>query len=546
MSQELTLNNIVKEYFSNILNIHPELGLEMDIDVSRSLPDMSLEVIEREKGLIRLTLEKLEDIDFEDLSLDGKVAYLSFRDYLRLRLFFIEDWQIWRMYPESLEILVKIIGYIVNSSRYTWEEKVVKLAEYMDDLHKFLELSKQRIKRPLKLLVELSLILITYIKQLLAYLEEEVGKDPKASKVYSKYKVRFDRAMEYLDDYKNWISNLRGKELFDISMGENLYDKLIRVRRIGDSLQSVQQLLKSEINNIMEEINRKLVIMNMSSLRDYMEGVRSVTYRDPYMIVSRYEQIFVETRRHILENNLAELPEIDLDIHVVPVKTSYTTPIFTYKSDIQDGRLKIEIYLRIKDEDDLKWHNDFEARLRVIREIIPGQALVNYYLKTSGSLLQKILDIPHYQVGWGYFVQDMMIDTGVLASSDYELLALIDKYKLAMLAKMDLEVNLGKISHSMAYKHLRNLDGIFSEDEATIGVMEVLMSPSMHLSNYLAYVFYKNIARKLKILSGENFSYRWLVDEVLKYAVTPHKYLEALILRDYAGNIIDREFNMNT
>ncbi len=542
MSQELTLNNLVKEYFSNILNIHPELGLELDIHVSRTLPDMSLEVLEREKGLIKLTLEKLEDIEFDELTLDGKVAYLSFRDYLNLRLFFIEDWQLWRMYPEALEILVKIFAYIINTNKYTWEEKVIQLAEYLDDLHRFLDMSKRRIRRPLKLLVELGLLLIAYLKQLLAYVEEEVGKDPKASKVYSKYKQRFERAIQYLDEYKEWLSGLRSKELFEISMGENLYDKLIRVRRLGNSLQEVQQLLKSDINSLIEAINRKLAVMNMSSLRDYMESIRTPEYRDPYMIMSRYEELFVETRRHLLENNLVELPDIDLDIHVLPVKTSYTTPVFSYNSDIEDGRLKIEVYIRMKDEEDAKWHNRFEAQLRIVREIIPGKALVDYYLKTSGTLLQKILDIPQYQVGWGYFAEDMLIDTGVLSSPDFELLNLVEKYKLAMLAKMDLEVNLGKINHSLAYKHLKNLDGVFSEDEATIGIMEVLMSPSMHLSNYLAYVFYRNMARKLKILSGERFSYKWFADEIFKYAVTPHRYLEALILRDHAHGIVDYEY----
>jgi len=558
MSQEITLNNLVKEYFSSLLQIYPHLGLDLDINISTKLPDMSMEVIDREKGLIKLTLERLEDISFEDLSLDGKVQYLSFRDYLRLRLFFIEDWQLWRMYPESLDILIKILTYILYNPKISLEEKVVQIAEYLDDLHRFLELSKQRIRRPLKLLVELGLLMVTYLKQLLTYIEEEAGKDPKAAKVFSKYKQRFDRAMDYLDDYKNWLTNLRQRELFDISMGEQLLEKLIRVRKLGSSVKRIQNILKADILKIEEEIDRKLAVMNMSSLRDYLESVREVTYKDPYMISSRYEQVFVDTRRLLLENNLLELPEIELDINIVPFRAYYVTPIFSYRTTVLDGKLKIEIYIRVKDEEDAKWHNEFETQLRIVREIIPGSALISYYLKKSGNLLQKILDIPEYQVGWGYFVQDMMVDVGILSGEDMELLNLVEKYKLALLAKMDLEMNLGKITHVQAAKFLKQADGVFSDDEIIIGTMEIMTTPTMHLSNYLAYKFYKRMIRILRGISDEGphaterdmekereskiFNYRWFAEEIFKYAVTPHRYLESLLLRDYASDKIDREF----
>ncbi len=537
MSYDLTLQNLIKEYFSDILSIRPELGIELGINVGKGLSNMSIETLDREKGLIELTLDKLRDIEFEELSIDGKVYYLSFYYYLRLRRFFIEDWQLWRMYPEALETLVKIIGIIISNPNYPLDEKIRIIGDYIKDLPTYLEVSKTRLKRPVRLFVDIGILMLTYLKQILAFIKDEAGKDPKATKAFSKLNEIFERAEEALDKYMEWLVNLRGREVFEVSMGQEVYTKLIRIRRLGEDLKEIHNMIKEDINNLHDEILRRLRAINVSSIQDYLEGVREIHPTEPFKVVSEYENAFVEIRRRILENNFMDIPEIDLDIQILPVKSSYLTPIFSHIASIEGSKLDIEIMLRIKDEEDLKWHNKYEITLRMIREIIPGKALLEFYLKTSDNLLRKILDIPEYKEGWGAYTQDILLELGMISGEDYKIMNLIEKYKMAILAKMDIEINTGRLTHVEAAKALKQL-GIFTDDEVTINIMTALASPSTLLSQYMGYRFFKNLERKLKTVSEKRFSYKWLTDEIMKYSVTPLRYLEALVLKDYSNDML--------
>ena len=537
MSYDLTLQNLIKEYFSDILSIRPELGIELGINVGKGLSNMSIESLDREKGLIELTLDKLKDIEFEELSIDGKVYYLSFYDYLRLRRFFIEDWQLWRMYPEALETLVKIIGVIISNPNYPLAEKIRVIGDYIKDLPTYLEVSKTRLKRPVRLFVDIGILMLTYLKQILAFIKDEAGKDPKATKAFSKLNEVFERAEEALDKYMEWLVNLRGREVFEVSMGQEVYTKLIKIRRLGEDLKEIHNSIKEDINNLHDEILRRLRAINVSTIHDYLDGIREIHPTEPYKVVSEYESAFVEIRRRILENNFMDIPEIEFDIQILPVKSSYLTPIFSHIASIEGSKLDIEIMLRIKDEEDLKWHNKYEITLRMIREIIPGKALLEFYLKTSDNLLRKILDIPEYKEGWGAYTQDILLELGMVGGEDYKIMNLIEKYKMAILAKMDIEINTGRLTHVEAAKALKQL-GIFTDDEVTINIMTALASPSTLLSQYLGYRFFKNLERKLKTVSEKRFSYKWLTDEIMKYSVTPLKYLEALVLKDYSNDML--------
>ena len=173
----------------------------------------------------------------------------------------------------------------------------------------------------------------------------------------------------------------------------------------------------------------------------------------------------------------------------------------------------------------------------MINEVIPGKALLEYYIRTSDNLLRKILDIPEYKEGWGAYVQDVMLNLGLVGGEDYKIMNLIDKYKMAILAKMDIEINTGRLTHVEAAKGLSQL-GIFTDDEVTINIMTALASPSTLLSQYLGYRFFKDMERKLKMISEDRFSHRWFTNEIMKYSVTPLRYLESLILRDYSMDML--------
>lgn len=537
MSYDLTLQNIIKEYFSDMLRIKPELGIEMDINVGSGLSNMSIETLDRERGLIELTLDKLKDIDFEELSIEGKAYYLSFYDYLKLRKFFLDEWQIWRMYPEALENIVKIIGIIISNPKYPLDEKIKMIGEYINDLPSYLEMSKTRLKRPVRLFVDMGILMITYLKQILAYIKDEAGKDPKSTKAFSKLSQVFERSEEALDKYMDWLVNLRGREIFEVSMGFEAFEKLIKIRRLGNDLWNVHNFIKEDINEIHDEIIRRLRNNNLSSINDYLESIREMHPTDPYKIVSEYENSFIEIRRRLLESDLIDIPDIDIDIQILPVKSSYMTPLFSYIVSLEGSKLHIEVMLRIRDDEDLKWHNKYETTLRMVRDILPGKALLEFYLKTSPNLIRKILDIPEYKDGWGAYAQDILIDLGLIEGEDYKIMNLIEKYKMAILAKMDIEVNTGRLTHVEAAKGLKQL-GIFTDDEITINIMTILASPSTLLSQYLGYRFFKNLEKKLKVISEERFKYKWLTEKITRYSVTPLNYLEALILKDYSHDML--------
>jgi len=534
---------IVRDTFYQLLQIHPEYAIGLGYPYEGMLPDLSLDSISREKGLIMLTLEKLRDVDIDSLPFQKKLDLMAFRDYLRLRWFFLDRWPIWRMYPEAPEILYNIMLYTYLDPDLDFPTKVRKIISYLKETPTFLERSKARIKQPVRIFVDVSLLMITSLKHFLYILLDEISRDRQASRIYTSNKRDFDNGLEAVDKYMEWIQSLREREIYENIMGRELYDELIKIRRLYNSLDEVYRMLKRGI----EEWRKKLDVLAQevkadATPHDILKIIYEKTPSSQLSAVSLYERSLVDVRRVIMEKKPLNLEDIPVEISLLPAPATLRLPIFHYYPKISrdKGVEKAVIYVKISEEtEELQLHNPYFVLHRIMREIFPGKHLMFVSAMASGNRVRQMLDLPELMEGWALYADHVMAEYGYTNNPMHNFIRGVEVYRSILLAYVDVAVNIGDLSYTQATKLLMER-GFMSKNEATSSVIQVLLSPTSGLSAYIGFRFLNDLRKRMEGLTSRELDLRWFHNTILKNAVLPLPYLEIALVREYSEYLIEK------
>jgi len=547
MSISSSFDGIVRDTFYQLLEIHPEQAINIGLPFEGKLPDLSEDAIMRERGLIYITLEKLRDVDIDTLSFSKKLDFLAFRDYLKLRGFFIDKWPVWKMYPEAPEILYNILLHVYLNPEETLENKVKMIANYLRDTPGFLEKSKTRVKQPVRIFVDVSILMLTSIKHFLYIMFDEISKDSKASKVYSNYKREIENGLEALDHYIEWLQSLREREIYEYVMGKELYNDLIRIRKLYASVDDAYRLLKKMIEDGRKRLEALAAEVKAgASPKDILEMIYEKSPSNPLAAISLYERAITDVRRILIEKKLISLRDVPVDIVPLPAPASLFLPYFYYYPTVvsEKGIEKATIFVKISDDpDELKQHNAYYVLHRVMREVFPGKHLMYIFNLSSNNMVRMMLDLPELYEGWALYSDHVMAEAGYTDTPIDNFIRALDIYRSILIAYIDIAVNIGDMKHTDASKFLME-KGYMTQNEATSSVIQVLLSPSSGLSAYLGYRYLLDIRRRMESLAGKELDEKWFHNEILKNAVLPLPYLEASLLRGYSDYLLDKLYEI--
>lgn len=543
MSRSSSFEAIARDTFYQLLQIHPEYAIQLGVPYEGGLPDLSKDSIMREKGLIMLTLERLKEVNIDSLPFPKKLDVLAFNDYLRLRWFFIEKWPIWKMYPEAPEILFNILLYIYLDPDETLSNKIKTIASFLRETPAFLERSKSRIQQPVRIFVDVSLLMLTALKHFIYVLHEEVTRDPQASRIYASNKRDIESGLQSLDKYIEWIQSLREREIYENIMGRELYDELIKTRKIYSGLDDIYRLLKR-----MLEERRKRVEAAASDVKpgatpkEVLDMIYEKSPSNQLAAISLYERAIADVRRVLIEKKIVTLKDIPVEVMSLPAPASLRLPIFYYYPTVvrEGGVEKATVFIKIpEDPNELKLHNAYFVLHRIIQEIFPGKHLIYTSLLSSENIVRQMLDLPEIVDGWSLYADYLMSELGYANSPIDNFIRNLEIYRSILVAYVDIAVNIGEMKYAEASKFLMER-GYLTQNEATSSVIQVLISPTSGLSTYLGYRFFLDIRRRMESMAVRELDRRWFHDEILKNAVLPLPYMEIALIRGYSEYLLDR------
>lgn len=528
--------DIVKETFTKLIELHPEQSINIGLGVlDKPLPDLSLDSIPIERGLLQIQLEKLDEIDGNSLPLETRIDYYSFRSYLKLRLFFIDEWPIWKMYPDAPDIAFSMILSVYLSGSISLKEKVKFILHKLEELPSFLEKSKTRLELPVQIFIDAGILSAKNLVALLKGIYNDYVSNPEISKTMVDHKNDFDKAVEVVESYISWLQSMRSKEIRDYSMGKLLYEKLLSLRRLGGSVVELEKEIKKDVETykarllkVVEEIKKG------STPKEIMELISVDSPKTSSVALTVYHQGVLEVKRVITEKNIVTLPDMEVEIEAVPSMIRDVMPIIYYFPSFQQiGELKsAKVLVNVSDEAELlKLHNVYLALHRILRTMYPGYHVIFTKSIEGRNYVRILLDLPEVMEGWSIYADYLMGEYGFLNTLKHKFLRLLTLYRNSLLAYCDIKVNIGEMTHLEALNKLVE-EGFMDKNEAAAHVLKLVIAPTMSLSPYFGFKNIWGLRESLKILLGRYFSDKWFNDTFLKYAVLPLDFLKVLMVNE--------------
>ena len=536
--------SIVKETFAKLIELHPEQSVNLGLGVlDKPLPDLSPNSIPIEKGLIQIQLEKLEEVKVNSLPVETKVDFYAFKDYLRLRLFFIDDWPLWKMYPDAPEVAFSMILSVYLSDDISPKEKMNFIIGKLEELPVFLEKSKSRLQVPVQIFIDSGILSSKNLISLIKGIYNDFVSNLDLSKKMVSSKNIFDKAVEITDSYIAWLQGMRSKEIRDYAMGNKLYEKLLHRRRVYYSLSELEKNIKKDLEYYKAKLLKTCEeIKKGSSPKEVLEFISEESPKTSSVALTLYQQGMLEVKRVILEKNLLTLPDIEVSIEPVPSMIRDVMPlIFYFPSFQQISELKgVKVFINVSDDPELLMlHNVYLSLHRILRMIFPGYHVIFTRSILERNYVRMLLDLPEVMEGWSLYADYIVGEHGFLDSPKDKFIRLLTLYQNALLAYLDIKVNIGEMTHLKALNHLVE-EGFMDKNEAVTHILKIIISPSTSLSPYFGFKGLWNMRESLRILLGEDYNDKWFHDNLLKYAILPVDLLKILLVNEASQLLLNK------
>jgi len=534
MTEANRFDDIVKETYTKLIELHPEQSMNIGLSyLDKPLPDLSKNTIPIERGLIQIQLEKLNDINVNELPMDKRLDYMAFKDYLKLRLFFIDDWPIWKMYPEAPDIAFNMIINVYLKRDISNKEKLRYVLGKLEELPTFLEKSKSRLETPVQLFIDAGILSSQNLMLLVKGIYNDfITKEDISSEVGTKKKI-FDTALNAIESYIEWLQKLREKEIRDFTMGKQLYQKLLNLRRVEDDIEELEKEIVKDMNQYHAQLKRVAGELDKEkNIRNVLNEIMNEYPRTAAVALSLYNHGLLEVKKIIKEKKILDLPEIDVEIVPVPTMIKETLPeIYYFPSFKQAGEIKIvEVYVNLSDEPELlKLHNAYFALHRILQTIYPGYHVIFTRTVLNNNRVRIMLDIPEVYEGWSIYSDFLMAEYNFLTSKKDIFIRQLNLYRNALLAYLDIKVNTGEMKHVEALKKLME-DGYMTRSEAVASILKMVISPSLSLSSYIGFKSIWGLRNAMKEFLKRKYSDRWFNNEFLRNSALPINFMKIILL----------------
>ncbi len=534
MTEINKFEEIVKETYTKLVELHPEQSMNIGLSyLDKPLPDLSKNTIPIERGLLQIQLEKLKDININELPIDKKLDYLAFKDYLKLRLFFIDEWPIWKMYPEAPDIAFNMIINVYLKRDISDKEKFKYVLGKLEELPSFLEKSKNRLETPVQLFIDAGILSSQNLMILIKGIYNDfITKEAISSEVGNKKKV-FESAVNSIEAYIEWLQKLREKEIRDFTMGKQLYQKLLRLRRVEDNIDELEEEIQRDLKTYHNQLQKIAGELNKEkNINKVLDDIMNEYPRTAAVALSLYNHGLLEVKKIIKEKKIIDLPDVDVEIVPIPTMIKETLPeIYYFPSFKQAGEIKVvEVYVNLSDEPELlKLHNAYFALHRILQIIYPGYHVIFTNTILNNNRVRLMLDIPEVYEGWSIYSDFLMAEYDFLKSKKDNFIRQLNLYRNALLAYLDIKVNTGEMKHIDALKKLTE-EGYMSRPEAVAHILKIVISPTLSLSSYIGFKSIWGLRNAMKEFLKRNYSDRWFNNEFMRSSALPISFIKILLL----------------
>lgn len=424
--------------------------------------------------------------------LDADVGRYAAR-WFRFRL---EDLRIWEGMADGAENLGTAIFLLFARAHAPLDERLESIAARLEDVPRYLEASRGRLTRPVRIWNEVEL----EGARALPSLFESVATAPAPESLRRRLEKAAEAAHVAAVEYAGWLEeDVLPRSVDDSAIGEAAFDRLLKHRLLPGSADEILGLGRDYLTRLKEE-RAELVAREWpgSSEGDVLARVRADRAATFAESLAEYRETMGRAREYIGERELVTLPDRDvLEVIETPAFLRPLTPFAAYEPPAYFDESQLGLYYVTPPAtpDAMGENNRASIVNTSVHEAYPGHHLQFACANTHPSLARVLSGFiaDEFVEGWAHYCEQLMFEEGFSSAPAERLVQLNDLIWRACRVVCDVELSSGRMRPQQAIQMLVT-ESRMDVDRATAEVQRYTFTPGYQLS----YLYGRHLLMQLR------------------------------------------------
>ncbi len=504
-------DDLVQEYLDWWVETNPIVGTVLGLhQYDHLLPDGSRDAYIRDIEKIKEFRTRTEAIEESGLSPQKRIEREAVLHSMNMGLYMSEVYRQWESKPTGIDTLGASLFRLYAREFAPLEERLGSITSRIQAMPKYLEESKTKVTKPVKLWVEIEL---ESSKRFPMFLEDILNTGTKvldADKLETLKKAVED-AKVAIEDYEKWMSEtLLPTAIEERRMGEEMFHKVIELKHLGLSVAEIRELgdkyldwCKKRLEELAEEIKPG------AGVEEVRELVKSDHPENFDQVLEKYRESVAESKRFVQENGMIDIPAGEkLTVIETPEYLRNTIPFAAYMMPGKYDQEQEGIYIVTPVEDKpelLKEHSYAGIMNTSVHEGYPGHHLQLTMSNMNPSLTMVLVHSTETVEGWAHYCEDWMKDKGFDDTPEARFVQTIDILWRAVRIIVDVDLHTKKITMEQAIDFL--VDNVGMERPSAVAeVKRYTMHPAYQLCYLIGKHLIVGLKEEIKERMGDKFT----------------------------------------
>ncbi|MEM3736803.1 MAG: DUF885 domain-containing protein [Candidatus Bathyarchaeia archaeon] len=526
MGDSESFDRLAEELFYNIVKMNPIFATYVGLhQYDQLMPDGRKDAIYKRMKLFKEYLDKFEGISQSKLDFERRIDLALVKDFLHLALFCLEEWPLWRMFPDAPDTIGDALFPLLVRNFAPLEIRLRSITERLKNSPRYIEETKSCLEDPVKIYCEISLDTAERLPLFLEQIVEAargVNDNTKSEVEDAAEKVK----CEFLE-YKEWLRCRMKDARDDFAIGPERFEKLLALRGLGMSSSEILKLGEKYFRQEKENLRRYAEIIKPGASVDEVRSLLKSHHPKSFgEALEAYRKEIKRAREFVVRSKFASIPENEeLIVIETPPFLRSTTPFAAYFSPakFEDKQLGIYIVTPPASEEMLKEKSYYAISNTTVHEAYPGHHLQLSCANRNSSLVRLLFHGTDFVEGWAHYCEEAVKELGYDDTPEHRFIQTLDMVWRAARIIIDVKLSRGEMGFMEAVNFLVEEVGMAREG-AVAEIKRYTYTPSYQLSYLLGKYLIGELKRETLSKLGDRFDLRWFHDTLLYAGSMPLKY----------------------
>jgi uncharacterized protein (DUF885 family) len=529
---DAALDALSKDVFDWLCEWNPVFATGMGIHTyDDRMPKGSAAAVAEETRVMKKYLARLAKIDPKSLSPGKRIDLRVLRAAARLHVFENEEVRLWEARPSAAEDVADALFLLFIRDFAPLPKRLESITGRLEKCPSFLQDSRDRIRAPTKLLVEVGLEGTQFVPAFMDVISAAAkGALPAADE--ARLGEAVTKAKEAISGYESWIKgDVMPRAQDRLGIGAAKFAKLVRLRELGLTVDEIYAIGKRYLRGSKKELARLAGQIkpgaSVAEAKAIVKGDHPKTWDEAREYTA---QVMEASKRFVVEHDIATLPPKE-ELHVIPTPAylRHVIPFAAYSSPGRFDAKQQGFYMVTAHEDKpemLKEQSYAGVRNTAVHEGYPGHHLQLSCANMNPSYARIVSGAVESIEGWAHYCEDMMKEKGYSADPATKVVQMLDQIWRACRILIDVDLHCGRMTFDEAVSLLMTEAGM-ERPGAVAEVKRYAYNPAYQLSYLVGKHLIVQLRKDVKRGLGRQYTDKFFHDTFLYTGSLPMKYMRA-------------------